>query len=499
MGREIQEEQWRSVRRGALLRSMSPVVGLRPPSPPLLPLRRAPHRPDRAAPCGFGGSRPQAYPAKDGGYPTPGSKGGRPVHFRPGGHGGSRIPAVLGARRRQSHVSCVAEDAQRHGALRCVDTLGLEGEGEISALERERVATQAWATNTFNCTLWVVEAMLLLMLQALIFDVDGTLADTERDGHRPAFNAAFAEAGLAWRWDEALYGELLAVAGGKERIRFFCERHAPEFLRQRYAEARIKDLHAAKTRHYVALCARGIPLRPGVERLLREFKVGATVGRPQVAYKETITKSTRIEGKFIQQSGGHGQYGHCWLRIEPKGRGEGYEFINKVKGGAIPREFIPAIEKGVKEAMENGIFAGFPMVDISVAVYDGTFHDVDSSEMAFKIAGSMALQAAVKQASPVLLEPIMKIEVTAPEEFMGDVIGDLSSKRAQILGTKNRGKAVVINSLVPLAEMSGYVTTLRGMTKGRASYYMEPSHYQEVPNNIALKIIEVAKPNSLLH
>ena len=236
-----------------------------------------------------------------------------------------------------------------------------------------------------------------------------------------------------------------------------------------------------------------------VDRMKREFKVEATTGKPQVAYKETISKIAQGEGKYIRQTGGHGQYGHCWLRIEPKGRGEGYEFINEVKGGAIPREFIPAIEKGVKEAMENGIFAGFPMVDVSVAVYDGTFHDVDSSEMAFKIAGSMALQAAVKQASPVLLEPIMKIEVTAPEEFMGDVIGDLSSKRAQILGTKNRGKAVVINSLVPLAEMSGYVTTLRGMTKGRASYYMEPSHYQEVPNNIALKIIEVAKPNSLLH
>ena len=187
------------------------------------------------------------------------------------------------------------------------------------------------------------------------------------------------------------------------------------------------------------------------------------------------------------------------MRIEPKGRGEGYEFVNEVKGGAIPREFIPAIEKGVKETMENGIFAGFPMVDVKIAVYDGTFHEVDSSEMAFKIAGSMALQDAVKRASPVLLEPIMKIEVTTPEEFMGDVIGDLSSKRAQILGTKNRGKAVVINSLVPLAEMSGYVTSLRGMTKGRASYYMEPSHYQEVPNNIALKIIEVSKPNSLLH
>lgn len=236
-----------------------------------------------------------------------------------------------------------------------------------------------------------------------------------------------------------------------------------------------------------------------VDRMKREFKVEATTGKPQVAYKETVSKIAEGEGKYIRQTGGRGQYGHCLLRIEPKGRGEGYEFVNEIKGGAIPREFIPAIEKGVKEAMENGIFAGFPMVDVQIAVYDGTFHEVDSSEMAFKIAGSMALQDAVKKASPVLLEPIMKIEVTTPEEFMGDVIGDLSSKRAQILGTKNRGKMVVINSLVPLAEMSGYVTTLRGMTKGRASYYMEPSHYQEVPNNIALKIIEVSKPNSLLH
>ena len=236
-----------------------------------------------------------------------------------------------------------------------------------------------------------------------------------------------------------------------------------------------------------------------VDRMKREFKVEATTGKPQVAYKETVSKIAEGEGKYIRQTGGRGQYGHCLLRIEPKGRGEGYEFVNEVKGGAIPREFIPAIEKGVKETMENGIFAGFPMVDVKIAVYDGTFHEVDSSEMAFKIAGSMALQDAVKRASPVLLEPIMKIEVTTPEEFMGDVIGDLSSKRAQILGTKNRGKAVVINSLVPLAEMSGYVTSLRGMTKGRASYYMEPSHYQEVPNNIALKIIEVSKPNSLLH
>ena len=232
-----------------------------------------------------------------------------------------------------------------------------------------------------------------------------------------------------------------------------------------------------------------------VDRLKREFKVGATTGKPQVAYKETISKSAEGEGKYIRQTGGRGQYGHCLVRVEPKGRGEGYEFVNAVKGGAIPREFIPAIEKGVREAIENGVVAGFPMVDFKLSVYDGTYHDVDSSEMAFKIAGSMAFQDAAKKASPGLLEPIMKVEVTAPDEFMGDVIGDLSSKRAQILGSTTRGKMVLISSLVPLAEMSGYVTTLRSMTKGRAGYYMEPSHYQEVPQNIAAKIIELSGKN----
>lgn len=227
-----------------------------------------------------------------------------------------------------------------------------------------------------------------------------------------------------------------------------------------------------------------------VDRMKREFKVEGTTGKPQVAYKETISKVGEGEGKYIHQTGGRGQYGHCLLRLIPKNRGEGEEFTNGIRGGAIPREFIPAIEKGVKEAMENGVLAGFPMVDMNVTVYDGSFHDVDSSEMAFKIAGSMAFQDAAKRSGMILLEPIMKVEVTTPDEYMGDVIGDLSSKRAQILGTKNRGKMVIISTLVPLAEMSGYVTTLRGMTKGRASYYMEPSHYQEVPANITKNLIE---------
>jgi len=226
-----------------------------------------------------------------------------------------------------------------------------------------------------------------------------------------------------------------------------------------------------------------------VDRMKREFKVEANVGAPQVAYKETITKVAEGEGKYIKQTGGHGQYGHCFLRVEPKNRGEGYEFINEIKGGTIPREFINPIEKGAHEAMENGCIAGYPLVDMSVAVYDGSFHDVDSSEIAFKIAGSMALQAAVKHASPTLLEPIMKVEVTTPDEYMGDVIGDLSSKRAQILGTQKRGVATIILASVPLAELSGYATMLRSLSKGRASYYMEPSHYEEVPKNIQEKII----------
>lgn len=227
-----------------------------------------------------------------------------------------------------------------------------------------------------------------------------------------------------------------------------------------------------------------------VDRMKREFGVEANVGNPQVAYKETIKKTTQAEGKYIRQSGGRGQYGHCLIRIEPRGRGEGYEFINEITGGSIPREFIPAIEKGIKESMENGVVAGYSLVDMSVAVYDGSFHEVDSSEIAFKIAGSIALQNGVKQADPVLLEPIMKVEVTTPEDFMGDVIGDLSSKRSKIQGTATRGNARIITALVPLAELTRYATILRSMTQGRASYYMEPSHYDEVPSNIASDIID---------
>ncbi len=226
-----------------------------------------------------------------------------------------------------------------------------------------------------------------------------------------------------------------------------------------------------------------------VDRMKREFSVAANVGSPQVAYKETIKEIGKGEGKYIRQSGGRGQYGHCFLRVEPQPRGEGYQFVSEIKGGTIPQEFIPSVEKGVREKMETGVLAGYPMVDMKVAVYDGTYHDVDSSDIAFKIAGSLALEEAVKNAQLALLEPIMKVEVTIPEEFMGDVIGDLSAKRAQIHKSEHHGNSTIITALVPLAEMSGYVTTLRSMTQGRGSAYMEPSHYEEVPQNISDKIV----------
>ena len=226
-----------------------------------------------------------------------------------------------------------------------------------------------------------------------------------------------------------------------------------------------------------------------VDRMRREFNVEAATGAPQVAYKETVKKTAEGEGKYIRQTGGRGQYGHCFLRIEPLGRGEGFEFKSEIKGGAIPSEFISPIEKGVKEKMENGILAGYPMVDIKVVVYDGSFHDVDSSEIAFKIAGSLAVEEAARRADMVLLEPIMKVEVATPEEFMGDVIGDLSSKRAQILGTEKRGQMTVINAMAPLAELAGYATKLRSISQGRAGFYMEPSHYEEVPKNITEAIV----------
>lgn len=228
-----------------------------------------------------------------------------------------------------------------------------------------------------------------------------------------------------------------------------------------------------------------------IDRMKREFGVEANVGKPQVAYKETVNATAEAEGKYIKQSGGRGQYGHCWLRVEPRERGQGHEFLDEVKGGVIPREFIPAIEKGVTEALDRGVIAGYPVIDIAVAVYDGTYHDVDSSEAAFKIAGSMAVQAAIKKAKPVILEPIMKVEAITSADFMGEVIGDLNAKRAQIQEMRDRANIKVIDALVPLAEMFGYATQLRSMTQGRGSYSMEFFAYQEVPRNVAEKIIEV--------
>ncbi len=226
------------------------------------------------------------------------------------------------------------------------------------------------------------------------------------------------------------------------------------------------------------------------DRLKREFKVEANVGKPQVAYKETIKKTAEAEGKYIRQSGGRGQYGHVLLKIEPRGRGEGFEFVDQIKGGVIPQEFIPAVEKGVKEAMEKGIVAGYPMVDLKCVLYDGSFHEVDSSEFAFKIAGSIAFQEAAKKAVPVLLEPIMRLEVVVPLEFFGDVIGDISARRGRIEETKDRGNLKVISAKVPLAEMFGYATCLRSLTQGRGTFTMEFEHYEEVPSNITKEIIE---------
>ena len=226
-----------------------------------------------------------------------------------------------------------------------------------------------------------------------------------------------------------------------------------------------------------------------VDRLLREFKVGCTVGNPQVAYRETIRKAVKSEGKFVRQSGGKGQYGHCWLEITPLEPGQGFKFENKVVGGAIPKEYISPIEAGVKEAMENGVVAGYPMVDIAVTVYDGSYHEVDSSEMAFKIAGSMGFKSGAQKANPVILEPYMKVEVTVPEEYMGDVIGDINSRRGRIEGMEARNGAQVIRAFVPLAEMFGYATDLRSKTQGRGNYSMEVDHYEDVPKNIAEAIV----------
>ncbi len=230
-----------------------------------------------------------------------------------------------------------------------------------------------------------------------------------------------------------------------------------------------------------------------VDRMVREFKVAANVGKPQVAYRETIRRAAEGNGRFVRQTGGKGQYGHAVIRVEPNEKGAGYEFVDKIVGGTIPREYIKPIDMGIRETLDTGIFAGYPMVDVKVTLIDGSYHEVDSSEMAFKIAGSMAIKDAVHRASPTILEPMMEVEVTMPEEFMGDVIGDLNSRRGQIEGMDPRGSTQVVRSSVPLAQMFGYATDLRSMTQGRASYSMELSHYAEVPPNLAAELVAKSK------
>ncbi|GAB7028524.1 elongation factor G [Geotalea toluenoxydans] len=230
-----------------------------------------------------------------------------------------------------------------------------------------------------------------------------------------------------------------------------------------------------------------------VDRLMREFKVEANVGKPQVAYRETITKKVKVEGKFVRQSGGRGQYGHVWLELEPQEPGKGYEFVDAIKGGVVPREYISSVDKGIQEAMDTGVMAGFPVVDFKVSLVDGSYHEVDSSEMAFKIAGSMGFKEGCSKASPVLLEPIMSVEVVVPEDYMGDVIGDLNSRRGRIMGMESRAGAQVVNAMVPLAQMFGYSTDLRSATQGRATYSMTFDHYEQVPKSVAEEIVAKVK------
>jgi elongation factor G len=228
-----------------------------------------------------------------------------------------------------------------------------------------------------------------------------------------------------------------------------------------------------------------------VDRMKREFKVECNVGNPQVAYRETLRKSVEVEGKFVRQSGGRGQFGHVWLRIEPQEEGAGYEFVNEIVGGVVPKEYIPAVDKGIQEQLQSGVVAGYPVLDVKVTLFDGSYHDVDSSEMAFKIAGSMGFKKGAAEANPVLLEPTMKVEVTTPEDWMGDVVGDINRRRGMIEGMEDGVAGVkIIRAKVPLSEMFGYATDLRSQTQGRASYSMEFFNYSEAPNNVAQAIIE---------
>ena len=230
-----------------------------------------------------------------------------------------------------------------------------------------------------------------------------------------------------------------------------------------------------------------------VDRMKREFKVEANVGAPQVAYKETFRKSAKVEGKFVRQSGGRGQYGHVWVEFEPLPAGTGFEFVNKIVGGVVPREYIPAVQAGIEESMKNGVLAGYPLLDVRATIVDGSYHDVDSSEMAFKVAGSLALKEAGKKCGAVLLEPMMKVEVSVPEEYMGDIMGDISSRRGRIEGMEARSGAQIIRGFVPLAEMFGYATNLRSRTQGRGQYTMTFDHFEEVPKSVSEEIVKKNK------
>ena len=228
-----------------------------------------------------------------------------------------------------------------------------------------------------------------------------------------------------------------------------------------------------------------------VDRLKREYQVAANIGRPKVSYRETLTGSSRAEGRFVRQTGGHGQYGHVWLELEPMERNSGFKFVNKVVGGTIPREYVPAVEKGVKEALETGVLAGYPVIDVKATLVDGSFHPVDSSEIAFKMAGSIATKEGVRRAKPVLLEPILDVEVVTPGDFLGEVLGDLGGRRARIRSIEGQGAVQAVRALVPLAETFGYTTDLRSITQGRASQSMEFSHYEEVPQGVARELAKV--------
>jgi elongation factor G len=234
-----------------------------------------------------------------------------------------------------------------------------------------------------------------------------------------------------------------------------------------------------------------------VDRMKREFKVDANVGKPQVAYRETITETVQAEGKFVKQSGGRGKYGHVWLEISPNEPGKGFEFENAIVGGTVPKEYITPVSNGVQEAMRNGVIAGYQVVDVKVKLYDGSYHDVDSDEISFKVAGSMAFKSGARKASPKILEPIMDVEVTTPEEYLGDVMGDLNSRRGKIEGFNSRKDAQVIKATVPLAEMFGYATTIRSMTQGRAIYSMQFLHYAQLPKSVEDEIVEKTQSNKV--